>query len=103
MTGVQTCALPICNAYNKLRSENKNFEVVGVSLDLGKAPWSEAVKHDSLPWIHVCDFRGWKNQVAVIYGISAVPQNLLIDPKGVIIATNLRGEDLYGKLSSLIN
>ena len=91
------------SAYSKLKSENKNFEVVGVSLDMGKAPWSEAVKHDSLPWIHVCDFRGWKNAVAQMYGISAVPQNLLVDPKGVIIATNLRGEDLYSRLSSLIN
>lgn len=90
-------------AYEKLKSEKKNFEVVGVSLDQGKAPWAEAVKHDSLPWIHVCDLQGWKNAVAQLYGISAVPQNLLIDPKGMIIARNLPGEDLYKKLEALIN
>jgi hypothetical protein len=47
--------------------------------------------------------RGWKNAAAVMYGIESVPQNLLIDPKGIIIAKNLRGEDVYEKLEALIH
>lgn len=92
----------VVKAYNELKG--KNFEIVGVSLDYpgGKATWAEAVKKDGLPWIHVSDLKGWKNEVAVMYGINSVPQNLLINPQGVIIAKNLRGEALTKKLAELI-
>ena len=90
----------LVKAYNQLKG--KNFEVVGVSLDQGKPAWENAVKTDGLPWIHVCDLKGWKNEVAVMYGINSVPQNLLINPEGIIIAKNLRGEDLTEKLLALI-
>lgn len=92
----------VVKAYNELKG--KNFEIVGVSLDYpgGKAAWEAAVQKDGLPWIHVSDLKGWKNEVAVMYGINSVPQNLLIDPKGMIIAKNLRGEALTQKLKELI-
>ena len=92
----------VVKAYHELKS--KNFEVVGVSLDYpgGQAVWEEAVKKDGLPWIHVSDLKGWKNEVAVMYGINSVPQNLLIDPQGIIIGKNLRGEALTDKLKELI-
>ncbi len=90
----------LVKAYQELKG--KNFEVVGVSLDQGKAAWEEAVKKDNLPWIHVCDLKGWKNEVAALYGINSVPQNFLVNPQGVIIAKNLRGENLTEQLKTLI-
>lgn len=90
----------VVKAYAQMK--DKNFEIVGVSLDQGKAAWAEAVKKDGLPWIHVSDLKGWKNEVAVMYGINSVPQNLLIDPNGQIIAKNLRGDALTQKLAELI-
>lgn len=90
----------LVKAYHALKS--KNFEVVGVSLDSDKPSWEQAVKKDGLPWIHVSDLKGWKNQVAAMYDIRSVPQNLLIDPQGVIIGRNLRGENLLNQLQSYI-
>lgn len=90
----------VVKAYAQLK--DKNFEIVGVSLDQGKAAWAEAVRKDGLPWIHVSDLKGWKNEVAVMYGINSVPQNLLIDPNGQIIVKNLRGDALTQKLAELI-
>lgn len=90
----------LVKAYAALK--DKNFEVVGVSLDEGKVAWAAAVKKDNLPWIHVSDLKGWKNEVATLYGINSVPQNILINPEGVIVAKNLRGEDLTEKLSAFI-
>jgi peroxiredoxin len=92
----------VVKAYNELKG--KNFEIVGVSLDYpgSKAVWADAVKKDGLPWIQVSDLKGWKNEVAVMYGINSVPQNLLIDPNGIIIGKNLRGEALTEKLKELI-
>ncbi|WP_230547956.1 TlpA disulfide reductase family protein [Mucilaginibacter sp. UR6-11] len=90
----------LLKAYQVLKG--KNFEVVSVSLDNSKASWENAVKTDKLPWIHVCDLKGMNNAVALMYAISSVPQNLLINPQGVIIAKNLRGADLTEKLSAFI-
>lgn len=91
----------LVKAYQKLK--DKNFEIVGVSLDQGsKDAWANAIKQDGLPWIQVSDLNGWKNEVALMYGINSVPQNLLINPQGVIIGKNLRGEQLTEKLFELI-
>lgn len=88
-------------AYEKLK--DKNFEVIGVSLDSSKEPWIKAIEKDGLPWINVSDLKGWQNEVAVEYGVRAVPLNFLLDPDGKIIASNLRGEGLTEKLEELLN
>ncbi|RRN77330.1 AhpC/TSA family protein, partial [Pseudoxanthomonas sp. SGD-10] len=41
-------------------------------------------------------------QIATTYGISAIPQNYLLDKEGRIIAKNLRGLALEEKLSELL-
>lgn len=90
----------LVKAYQELK--DKNFEIVGVSLDQHRESWLGAIETDGLPWIHISDLQGWKNAVATLYGINSVPQNLLIDPQGVIVAKNLRGDDLTKKLKELI-
>lgn len=92
----------LVKAYNEMK--DRNFEIVGVSLDYpgARSSWETAIKTDGLPWIHVSDLKCWKNEVAVMYGINSVPQNILIDPNGMIIAKNLRGEKLTQKLKELI-
>ena len=90
----------LLNAYKTLN--DKKFEIVGISLDETKAAWIKAVAADGMPWAQVSDLKGFKNDVAVRFGITAIPQNVLIDPQGVIIAKNLRGEDLTEKLSAII-
>lgn len=82
--------------YNK-----KGFDILSVSLDKDKEQWLKAVEKDALPWTHVSDLKGWNNEVAVLYGIRAVPASFLIDPAGKIVATGLRGETLNKKLETL--
>lgn len=91
----------LVKAYEALK--DKDFEVVGVSLDQNKSAWENAVKTDNLPWIHVSDLKGWKNEVSMLYGINSVPQNFLLNPDGVIIGKNLRGEGLTAKIAELMN
>jgi peroxiredoxin len=91
----------IVRVYNTYK--DKNFEILGVSLDGEdqRQAWLQAIKNDRLTWPQVSDLKGWKNSVAVQYNISTIPQNLLLDPNGVIIAKNLRGKALPAKLSEL--
>lgn len=87
-------------AFNKYK--NKNFTVLGVSLDSKKENWLKAIKDDGLTWQHVSDLKGWSNQVAQQFGITSIPQNFLIDPNGVVVDKNLRGEALEHKLEEIL-
>ena len=82
----------VVKTYNAFKS--KNFTVLGVSLDQDKAKWLEAIKKDGLTWTHVSDLKYWNNAVAVQFGIQSIPANFLLDPNGVVIGKDLRGEDL---------
>jgi hypothetical protein len=68
-----------------------------------KADWLSAIHKDGLTWTQVSDLKFWNNEVALLYGISAVPANLLLDPQGKIIAKDLHGEELTKKLSEVLN
>ncbi|RPE09504.1 AhpC/TSA family protein [Chitinophaga lutea] len=89
----------VVSAFNKYK--DKGFTILGVSFDENKEKWVEAVKKDQLTWTQVSDLKGWANEVGKLYGIRAIPQNLLLDPQGKIVAKNLRGEDLDSKLAEL--
>ncbi|MDH7460641.1 TlpA disulfide reductase family protein [Chitinophagaceae bacterium 26-R-25] len=82
---------------------DKGFDILGVSLDdeRSKKNWLNAIKGDKLTWQQVSDLKGWDNEVAKLYVIRAIPQNVLLDPSGKIIAKNLRAEELEKKLSEL--
>lgn len=86
-------------AYNKYNG--KGLEILGVSLDSNKEQWVMAVKNDQLTWSNVSDLKGGNNEAAVIYGIQTIPQNVLLDRDGKIIAKNLRGADLEAKLEEI--
>lgn len=90
----------VVTAYNTFK--NKNFTVLGVSLDQVKPNWVEAIKADNLTWTHVSDLQYWNNAVAQMYGITSIPANFLIDPNGKIIARDIRGEELQRKLQQVL-
>lgn len=79
----------------------KGFHVLGISLDKAREPWIKAIEKDGLTWTQVSDLKGWNNEIAVAYGVKAVPANFLIDPSGTIIAQDLRGEVLNEKLKEI--
>jgi peroxiredoxin len=87
-------------AYNKYK--NKNFTVLGVSLDDDKASWLKAIKDDKLNWKQVSDLKRWSSAAVNLYGFEGIPYNVLIDPQGKIIATELRGEALENKLKEVL-
>lgn len=87
-------------AYNAYK--NKNFTVLGISLDNTKEAWTKAIAKDRLSWEQISDLKGWNSALAVLYSVRGIPSNFLIDPQGKIIAINLRGEELQKKLSELI-
>ena len=90
----------VVNAYNTYK--DKNFTVLGISLDQSKEKWLNAIKADNLTWTHISDLKSWQNSVAQLYRIQSIPANMLIDPSGKIIGKNLRGEALNEALGRLL-
>lgn len=84
--------------------KDKNFYIIGISLDnlKQKEAWMKAIHDDKLYWTQLCDFKGGDNEVAIMYGIEGIWQNVLIDPNGKIVAKNLTGEELDQKLQELL-
>lgn len=87
-------------AYNQFK--NKNFTVLGVSLDKTKEDWIEAIKADGLTWTHISDLAYWNSKAVPTFRFEGIPFNVLIDPQGIIIAEGLRGPGLIDKLNEVI-
>ena len=91
----------VVNAFHQYK--NKNFTILGVSLDKAKEPWVKAIADDKLAWTQVSDLKYWESAVVPLYNIEGIPYNILVDPKGIIIARNLRGSALHTKLSEVVH
>ena len=89
----------VVEAYNKYHA--KGFDIVGLSFDNKKEPWVKAITDWNMPWIHLSDVKGWKSVAAGIYSVNAIPDNLLIDPQGKIVARGLRATALQAKLKEI--
>jgi peroxiredoxin len=90
----------VVGVYNDFK--DKGFDIIGVSFDKEKEKWINAVKADSLTWHHVSDLKYWGNEAGKLYGINSIPSNVLLDPSGIIVAKNLRGDDLRTRLQEVL-
>ena len=90
----------VVNAYNLFK--DKNFTIVGVSLDKEKNNWLEAIKKDHLTWTHISDLAFWNSKAVALYKFQGIPFNVLVDPNGIVIGESLRGDELISKLSQVI-
>ena len=98
----------VVSVYEKFKDttfkSGNGFKIYSVSLDINKEAWQAAIQNDRLSWPdHVCDFGGWRSEPALKLGIHSIPSNFLLDANGIIIAKNLRGEDLNAKIEELLN
>ena len=89
----------VVRAFQKFK--DKGFTVLGVSLDRDRKDWLKGVRDDKLTWTHVSELKHFESPTAVLYGVVSIPRNFLLDPKGKIIARDLRGPDLQEKLEEI--
>jgi peroxiredoxin len=82
--------------------KDKNFVMLGASLDSKKEAWLKAIEKDELNWLHVSGLKGWDDDAAKAYSITAIPSNVLIGPDGKIVAMDLYSENLDKKLSEVL-
>ncbi len=88
-------------AFSKFR--DKNFTILGISLDSDKKKWQAAIKKDNLIWTHISDLQGWESVAARDYAIESIPANFLVDPSGKVVARDLRGDELSLRLAEILD
>jgi thiol-disulfide isomerase/thioredoxin len=98
----------VVRAYDKYRKakfkDGEGFEIFSVSLDSDIPRWEAAIDKDGLNWKHhVSDLKKWDNEAAVMYGVSSIPMSFLVNPEGIIVATNLRGIELHHQLDKYVS
>ena len=91
----------VVDNYNKYHA--KGFVVIGISFDVKKENWLEAVERLGMKWPQLSDLKGWHSLGAQTFNIRSIPSNILVDPEGNVIATNLRGEFLGQKLAEIFD
>ena len=87
-------------AYKQFR--NKNFTILGISLDKDKVAWTNAIAKDTLSWPQMSDLKYWESKAVDLYGFNTIPFNILVDTTGTAIAVNLHGSALQEKLKALL-
>lgn len=87
-------------AYKKYK--DKGFEIYGVSLDMDKDRWLEAIAKDGITWPQVSDLKQWGSDVVPLYSITGIPFTVLLDREGKIVAKNLRGQELEETLAEIL-
>lgn len=93
----------LVKTYNKYKDDG--LKIISVSLDRPgqKDKWVEAIKQDELEqWDHVSNLKFWQDPIAQQYGIQAIPATFILDENGIIVAKNLRGDELAEKIGELL-
>lgn len=90
----------LVSTYKKYK--NKKIEIVGISLDNKKEDWIKAIKQLKLEWPQMSDLKGWNSSAAKLYNINGIPSTILINQQGIIIAKDLRGEQLVKELDKIL-
>ena len=85
--------------YNKYK--NDNFIIIGVSLDNNRTSWVNGINNDGLSWPQMSDLLEWNSLAVSTYDLTYIPSSILIDPDGIIIAKNLKGDELNEKLLNI--
>jgi len=85
------------------RFNARGFNIIGVWFDNSREAWINGMAALNMPeWPQMSNLRGWQCDGARLYAVSGIPHSVLIDPNGIIIAKDLRGEDLNVKLTELL-
>lgn len=90
----------VVKAFNTYK--NRNFTILGISLDKDKLAWAQAIKQDGLTWSHASELKDFEGETVRLYQVEAIPSSFLIDPNGKIIARNLRGNELDSFLNKTL-
>lgn len=82
--------------YKRFRKDG--LEIVSVSLDDSKTAWKNIISVEKMNWVNLSDLKRWSSVIVKLFDLTYIPQNILIDSKGNIIAKNLNMDEISERL-----
>lgn len=82
--------------YKRFRKDG--LEIVSVSLDDSKTAWKNTISVEKMNWVNLSDLKRWSSVIVKLFDLTHIPQNILIDSKGNIIAKNLNMNEISERL-----
>jgi len=76
--------------------------VVMIALDTETGAWKKAIREDRLPFVHLCDMKGWKSPLVKQLGITGEPLFWVVDSAGIIQRRTNQVEEALSALSLII-
>lgn len=84
------------------RYHAKGFEIISISLDTDRQAWVRAIGEDGMIWNHGLDQKDGQSQVAHLYFVRDIPYSVLLDENNIIVARNLKGDELREKIAGML-
>lgn len=77
------------------------FGVLSISIDKQKEDWIKALGKHQLPWRNLIEHAEDPNNCGKVFCLDYIPQNLLVDSSGKILAVNVWDKELTDKIAGL--
>lgn len=77
--------------------------IVSICLDANVKACRQRVSQDSLSWPTICDGRMWDTPLLSTFGLGDVPDNVIINSKGRVIARSVEMQKLEEIIGNILN
>ncbi len=81
--------------------KDKDFQLIGISLDQDKAALLKTTKARNMDWPEYFDGKGWESAVGTRFGVQSIPAAWLLDKQGLAHAVE-READLDAEIAKLL-
>lgn len=93
----------IVRQLKEIKKEAGNrLAVIGISMDASADESKRYIQRDSLPWPNICEEKLFESPIAKKLGLQTVPDNIVVNQQGKIVAHGLAAEDLEKKIKELL-
>jgi hypothetical protein len=76
------------------RFKDGDLAIIGVSLDEDGLALADFLAERPMPWPEICDLGGFDGALPKLFHVRGIPDTVLLDREGRIVARGLRGDDL---------
>ena len=84
------------------KSHPDDIKVISVCLDASKTEGRLMILNDSITWPQICDGRMWDTPILEQLGLTFIPDNIVVDKYGNIMARSLSTTDLRIKIDKML-
>jgi thiol-disulfide isomerase/thioredoxin len=81
---------------------NDNFVIIGINMDADRDALKKYLKSENITWSQYFDGGGWENKISRLYGITSIPNSVIVDQNGVMRAAGLRGDQISDKIDEML-